>query len=142
MISYMWPIVLVVLSNIIYHICAKSMPDNVSPFASLTITYLIAAILSAILFFVADKGQNIIEEFRKMNWTSYVLGIVIVGLEAGTIYAYRAGWQIGTEAIVQSSFLAIALIIVGTVLFKENLSWNKLLGIGICIVGLFFINYK
>ena len=28
-----WPIALVVVSNIIYHICAKSSPESIDPFA-------------------------------------------------------------------------------------------------------------
>ena len=51
MFSYVWPIALVVLSNIIYQICAKSLPAEINPLASLTITYLVAAASSAILYF-------------------------------------------------------------------------------------------
>ena len=47
-----------------------------------------------------------------------------------------------TAAIVQSSFLAIALIFVGYLLYHEALTWNKLLDVAICLAGLFFINYK
>lgn len=142
MFSYIWPIALVVLSNIVYQICAKSVPATVSPFSSLTITYLVGAVVSAILFFVTGKNSNIFKEFSQMNWAPFVLGLVIVGLEVGFIYAYKAGWQVSTASIVQSSFLAIALILVGTLLYHEALTWNKLLGIGICMVGLIFVNMK
>ena len=40
MLSYIWPIALVIFSNILYHICAKSAPEGVHPFAALTVTYL------------------------------------------------------------------------------------------------------
>lgn len=39
MFSYIWPIGLVVLSNVIYHVCAKSTPETMHPLASLTVTY-------------------------------------------------------------------------------------------------------
>lgn len=142
MFSYLWPILLVVFSNVIYQICTKSVPEDVNPFASLTVTYFIGALASAVLFFATGKGQNLFNEYRKMNWSSYVLGIAILGLEAGFIYAYKAGWQVSTASIVQSSVLSLALIVVGYFLFHENITWNKLLGIGICMVGLFFINFK
>lgn len=77
-----------------------------------------------------------------MNWASYVLGMVIVGLEVGFIYAYKAGWQVSTAAIVQSSFLAVLLIPVGALLYRETITWNKIVGILICLVGLVFINLK
>lgn len=142
MFSYIWPIALVVLSNTIYQICSKSMPANVSPFASLTVTYLVGAILSLILYFAIEPERNLIKEYTKMNWAPFALGLVIVGLEVGFIYAYKAGWQVSMASIVQSSFLAIALIIVGVLLFHEALTWNKILGIGICMIGLIFINLK
>ena len=142
MFSYIWPIALVVLSNVVYHICEKSVPENVSPFASLAITYLIGAIVCAAMFFVTEPRHSIVGEFAKVNWSSYVLGFVIVGLEVGFIYAYKAGWQIGTASIVQSSFLAIALIAVGALLYHETMTWNKLVGIGICLIGLVFMNLK
>lgn len=77
-----------------------------------------------------------------MNWAPYALGLVIVGLEVGFIYAYKAGWQVSMASVVQSSFLAIALVIVGALLYHEALTWNKLLGIAICMVGLVFMNLK
>ena len=142
MFSFVWPIALVVLSNVVYQICAKSVPEGMNPFASLTITYLIAAVSSGILFFILGHGENLIQEYRKMNWVPIVLGIVIVCLEAGWIYAYKAGWQVSTGFIVQSAFLAVALIFVGYLLYHETITWNKLVGVGICLVGLVFINLK
>lgn len=41
MFNYVWPILLVVLSNVVYRICAKAVPDGVDPFASLTVTYIV-----------------------------------------------------------------------------------------------------
>lgn len=142
MFNYIWPIALVVLSNTVYQICAKGVPAKVSPFASLTVTYLVGAVFTAILHFATHPGDNIFKQFSQMNWASYVLGLVIVGLEVGWIYAYKAGWQVSTASIVQSAFLAVALIFVGAILYREGVSWNKLTGIAICLVGLVFINYK
>lgn len=35
MFSYVWPLGLVVLSNTLYQICAKEVPEKINPFASL-----------------------------------------------------------------------------------------------------------
>ena len=140
MLSFVWPIALVILSNIVYQICAKSVPENVNPFASLTVTYLIGAVASAILFFVLGNENNILKEYSKMNWAPFVLGIVIVGLEAGWIYAYKAGWQVSTGFIIQSAFLAVGLLLVGYLIYHETISWNKIVGVVICLIGLIFIN--
>ena len=108
----------------------------------MTFTYLVAAVLSFVLFLITNKEHNIAAEFGKLNWTSYILGIVIVGLEAGTLYAYKAGWQISTESIVQNCFLAVALLLVGYLLYKEPITANKLAGMLICLFGLYLINKK
>ena len=142
MFSYVWPIALVVISNVVYQICAKSAPDKMNPFASLTVTYLIGAAASAVLFWITNRGGNLFREYGKLNWAPFVLGIVIVGLETGFIYAYKAGWQVSTASVVQSSVLAAALIFVGFLLYREALTWNKLLGVGVCLAGLVLINLK
>ena len=77
-----------------------------------------------------------------MNWAPYVLGLVIVGLEVGFIYAYKAGWQVSTASVVQSAFLAVALVVVGFIAYREALTWNKILGVVVCLIGLVFINLK
>ena len=140
MVSYVWPIALVIVSNIIYQICAKSVPEGMDPFASLTVTYLVAAALSAAMFFVLGGGGSLVKEYGKLNWAPFVLGLVIVGLEVGWIYAYKAGWQVSTGFIVQSAILAVGLLAVGYFLYHEAFTWNKVLGIAICLVGLVFIN--
>lgn len=142
MFSYIWPIALVVISNIAYQICAKSVPKDIDPFASLIITYLVGAAASAVLYFALGSDGNLVNESRKLNWAPIVLGIVIVGLEAGWIYAYKAGWQVSTGFIVQSAFLSSALLFVGYFLYHEALTWNKIVGVVICMIGLIFINYR
>lgn len=142
MFSYIWPMVLLVLSNAVYQICAKSVPESLNPFASLTVTYLVGAAASTVLYFVLRTDGSLMKEYGKMNWAPFVLGIVIVGLEAGWIYAYKAGWQVSMGFIVQSAFLAVVLLLIGYFLYHEALTWNKLVGVAICLTGLVFINYR
>lgn len=142
MFYYIWPIALVVLSNVVYQICAKSVPEGMNPFASLVVTYLVGAAASAAIYFITSKNSNIIKEMGKLNWAPFVLGLVIVGLEVGFIYAYKAGWNVSTASLVQGAALAVILIFVGFLMFKEEITWNKIVGIAICLVGLFFINFK
>lgn len=110
MFNYIWPVAIIVFSNILYQFCAK--------------------------------GKNILPEFAKANWATVVLGIVITGLEVGFIFAYKAGWQVSILATVTNAFLAVGLLILGFAAYHEQLNWSKLLGVAICLVGLFFINRK
>lgn len=140
MFSYIWPIALVILSNIVYQICAKETPAAMDPLAALTVTYGVSAVSSALLYFALNRGGNLFREYAHLNWAPFVFGVVLVGLEVGFLYAYRAGWQVSTATIVQSSFLAVALLFVGLFLYHEPITRNKVLGMGICLVGLYFIN--
>ncbi len=142
MFDYVWPLALVVLSNVFYQICAKSVPAGMSPLASLTVTYVIGAVASGMLYFALNKEANIIQEYSKVNWAPFVLGLVIVGLEVGYIYAYKAGWPVSTAQIVQAAVLAVILIFVGYLLYHETITWNKITGIIVCLVGLALINIK
>lgn len=138
--SMVWPIVLVVFSNIIYQICAKEVPKDMNAMASMTITYFVGAVCSAIMYFVMNKNGNLLQEYMKTNWAPFFLGVSVVGLEVGFIYAYKNGWAVSTASIIQSVFLAVALIIVGAVLYHEAITENKVIGIVICLIGLYFIN--
>ena len=138
--SMIWPIALVVFSNIVYQICAKGVPKNMDAMASMTITYLVGAVCSTIMFFVMNKNGNLLQEYEKMNWAPIFLGVSVVGLEVGFIYAYKNGWAVSTASIVQSAFLAVALLFVGALLYHETISISKIIGVGFCLVGLFFLN--
>ena len=142
MLNYIWPLALVVLSNVFYQICAKSIPAEMNPLASLTVTYAVGAIVSLLLYFVIGNNRNLLREYGSLNWAPFVLGIVIVGLEVGYIYAYKAGWPVSTAQIVQSSLVAVIMIAVGRALYQENISWNKIVGIIVCLAGLGLINLK
>jgi len=142
MLSYIWPIALVVLSNTVYQICAKSVPEGMNPFASLTVTYLVSAVISAVLYYALNRNANLLREIRMINWASIVLGVVIIGLEVGFIYAFRAGWQIGTAQIISSAMVAVLLLFVGWLMYHEAMTWNKVLGIAVCVAGLVLINLR
>lgn len=142
MLNYIWPLALVICSNVFYQICTKSVPGSMHPLAALTITYAIGAVASLILYYALNKGGNIIREYQQTNWAPFVLGIVIVGLEVGYIYAFKAGWPVSVAQIVQSVILAIILIFVGYLMYKESITWNKIVGILVCLGGLGLINLK
>ena len=56
------------------------------------------------------------------------------------MYMYRIGWEISVGQLVMSAILAIALLIIGVIFFKESFTVSKVIGIVLCLAGLFFIN--
>ena len=142
MINYLWPLGLIVLSNVVYQVCTKSVPEGMHPLASLTVTYAVAAVLSLILYLALRKDGTIVGEYKKLNWAPFVLGLVIVGLEAGYIYAFKAGWPVSALQIIQAAAVAVILIYVGFVVYKEPITIKKTIGILVCLAGLYLINSK
>ena len=142
MFMYVFSIVLIVSSNIVYNICQKSTSQKVNPFAALLITYLTAALLSFIAFYFYKGDKRIFESFKELNWTSVALGFSILGLEFGYLMAYRAGWNISVAPIVANSFLTLMLIPIGILVYKEGFTLTKTIGVLFCIVGLVIINKK
>ena len=138
--NYLWPILIVVGANTFYNISTKSTPQGIDPFASLTITYLVAAALSLLMFFVTGEQKNLLTEFSKANCTSFLLGISVVALEFGYISIYRAGWKVSTASLVANISLACVLLFVGILLYKEALSFKQLAGMAICVFGLILMS--
>jgi len=146
--AYYFPILLIIGSNILYHICAKSVPLQLNPMISLMITYLVAGTFTLLIFFLMphifaiDKKPDMgfINQLKQANWAPFILGFVIVGLELGNILMYRAGWNISLGSLVSNISLAIILIVIGVFFYKETINLSQAFGIGLCIAGLIFIN--
>ena len=146
--SFYFPILLIVAANVLYHICAKNVPSQMNPMVSLMITYLVAGSLTLFMFFLMpqiftmDKKLDIslMGQIKQANWAPYILGFVIVGLELGNILMYRVGWDISLGSLVSNISLAVILLAVGIFFYKEAISSSQVFGIGLCIVGLIFIN--
>lgn len=137
--NMLWPILTVVAANTIYNICAKSTPADINSFASLAVTYLIAMICSTCMYFITSEQKNLIHDLVKMNWTTFALGVAVVGLEFGFLCVYRAGWKISIAHLFASIVLACVLLIVGLFLYKETLTLRQIAGMGVCAIGLILI---
>ena len=137
---YVFSIVLIVVSNILYNVCQKSTPQKANPFITLLITYVTASIfaLVAFKFYKTDKG--FFQSLTELNWTSIALGFAIGGLEFGYLMAYRSGWNISVAPLVSNVILTLMLIPIGILFFKEGFGINKIFGTSLCIIGLIFIN--
>lgn len=133
------PIALVVFSNVFYNFSAKFTPHSANPFLSLTVTYIVAAICSFLIFSTTGNIRQIASEASKLNWTTLILGISIVGLELGYIFIYRAGWKMGIGPLVANISLACILLLIGVLFLKETISLQQIIGVFVCIAGLILI---
>ena len=137
--NMLWPILMVVGANTLYNICTKSTPAGVNAFASLFITYAAAAAAALAMFFATSGDRNLLAALRQTNWTSWALGLSILGLEFGYIHVYRAGWKVSVASLVANIGLACVLLAVGMLAYRESVSPRQLLGAAVCAVGLVLI---
>lgn len=133
--SFYWPIFLSVLSGVFYQMGSKSTPHEMDPMASLTVTYAVAALAAGVLYYLTHQDANLLKEYTHINWTSFVLGFTVIGMDLGNRYMYRMGWAIGSGYLVNSVVLSVVLLIVGLVLFHETISLSKIAGTALCLLG-------
>lgn len=140
MLDYYWPIGFIVFSNVLYHICSKSLSGGADPYFSLLVTYLIAASVCLGLYLYTGHFKDISIDVRGIRWNSILLGAAIVCLELGFIIMYKVGWNISIGSLVANICLAVALVLIGVFFYRENLTMNNIIGMILCISGLIFIN--
>ncbi len=139
MLKMIIPIAMLVLTNTFYNITQKKTPADANAFLSLAVTYTVAAAVCFIIFFAGHRAPILSEELKKLNWTSFALGVIIIGLEFGYILAYRAGWDISKAPLVANCCLAVVLVFVGMIVFREKVSVKQIIGMAVCITGLVIV---
>jgi drug/metabolite transporter (DMT)-like permease len=142
MVLFYFSIVLTVAASVLYHVILKVTPPHVNPAISLVVTYGLAMVLSLCLLPFFPLKTGIVEAFKQLNWASYALAVSLVGLEAGYLLAYRAGWRISVAAIFVNATMTVLLIPIGLSLFRERLSPLNVAGILICVAGLVMMNWQ
>lgn len=137
---YYYPVLVIVISNIIYDISAKSFPERMNPQAGLSAVYTIAAIVTFIIFLFTSENKNFFKELKKINWATFLLAAGCMGIDLGYILLFRAGWNIGFGSLVCNIMIAISLIFAGIIFYREKIIKDHLIGISLCLAGLILIN--
>jgi uncharacterized membrane protein len=140
--SFYFPLLLTIGGNVLYHISQKSIPKTVSPLTTMVLAYIVAIVicLFSMIFYPTDK--SFMDSVRQSNWTILTIGLGIAAVEIGFLLAYRVGWNISIAPVFSSVALALLLVPIGIVVFKERLSVWNIVGIVFCAVGLALVAKK
>jgi drug/metabolite transporter (DMT)-like permease len=133
---------LTAVSNVFYHTIQKITPSNVNPLITLSISYITATVVCLIFAPFIQPYLGFTQELKKLNWTTIGLAFAMVGLEAGYLWAYREGWNISKGALTSYVTVAMILLPIGLLFFKEKITATNLLGIGVCIAGLYLLHQR
>lgn len=131
---------LTIFANICYHICQKAIRSQADPICSLIVTYFVALLVSTVVFLSTRRGLTFPDAFREIGWATYALGIVIVLLEMGFLLVYRVGWDLSIAVLYSNVSVALLLLPIGTVFFREPLSLRRLVGIVLALVAIFLLS--
>ncbi len=138
----LWPLFLIVGSNLVYQLSSRGAAKGVNPFAALVAAYGIALAASLALFFATAKGVSLGGQFRGMNLANLLLGLAIIGLEGGFLCLYRHGWSASVGPIVTYSAVAVLLLIIGALFLGEHVGWRQIVGTLLCIGGIALVTSR
>lgn len=139
-ISYAWPIMLLVVAHAGYQISAKSVTEAMDPFAAIFFNYVFAMVISFVLWMVMGQDKSLPAQIGKMNWAPLTMALCITAVEVSSVFMYKVGWNISVGSTVANILTAVVLVFVGVLLYKEIITAQKVIGIGLCIVGLIVMN--
>jgi multidrug transporter EmrE-like cation transporter len=136
---------LAIVATVAYHLVFKLTPATVNPFLSLFVTYSLVALvfLGVLVVTGAGPGGSAFDwrgEFTRLNWTAVALALAIVGLDIGFLMLYRSGFEVSLGAIVTQTAAGVLLVIAGAAFFRESLSLTNLIGVGLCVLGLWLVH--
>ena len=137
---YFPSIALAVIANVTYHLCSKKMHPQVNPMFALVFTYLTALLIALVCLPLFGWRGGFGAQISRINWTSFALGLSVIGLELGYIFAYRSGWQLNMASIYANVAVGILLVPVGYLLFSEGLSATHILGLCLATAGLVLLS--
>ena len=127
------------MGNFFYHIGQKTLPQTGNPMAILMVVYLIAFVCSGVMmpFFNGYEPTSWVK--TAMTWQVWLVALGVILIETGFLLAYRVGGSVQWSGVAVNGTAALLLIPVGMVLFKEQLSMERILGIIVTIGGLYLL---
>lgn len=125
-----------------YHVVLKLTPAGANPYLSLAVTYAVTTTLFAVTYAVMPASGGLRAAFGELNWTTLLLGVVVVFLDLGFFMLYRGGFEVSLGQLITQSAAALVLLLLGVAFFAEKLSLTNIGGIVLCIAGLWLINRK
>ena len=137
-----FPLLLAITGGVLYHIGQKAAPRALSPFAAILIAYAIGSICCVVALVAVPPERPWLESLRAANWAVALIGIGAVVIEIGFLLAYRAGWNISLASVLTNVSVALLLLPIGLLFFKEELTWRNATGIACCLVGLYLLSQK
>lgn len=137
--AYFFPVIMMIVVNVAYNIVAKLTPENINALASVFLTYTVCCVFSFIAFFATAKDKSYPRALKECNWSAPAMGLSLVLMEVAILLQYRAGWDISIACLVLYVILAVCLLVIGAVFYKERVSFTRIIGCAVCAAGIVLV---
>ena len=129
------PPLLVIGGSLLYHVAAKSVPKTVAPLAALIGVYFTALVASLVAYAIANRtALSPISAIGHPTIAAVGLGVLMI--ELGFLLTYRAAWPVSMASVMINGIVAVLLLPVGAALFGETITFVRLMGVVLCLLGL------
>jgi drug/metabolite transporter (DMT)-like permease len=141
--NYYFPPILIVFGLVLYQISQKSVDKDANPFVVVAVAYLIGIIACIVGFYLFPKQDTaMIPMIKTVGWSALGIGLGASAIEFGFLLAYRAGWNVSILPLSANVFSALILILIGIFAYRESLSFEKIIGVLMCVGGLVLITLR
>jgi len=137
-----FPLALVVLSNVAYHFGQKSVPRAAHPVMAAMAMYTVAMLGALVALPLVPPALTRAGAAATLHWSVVLIGLGILGVEIGFLLVYRAGFEISTASLTASVVLALALVPIGVLAFREPWNASRLAGLVLSLAGLWLLNRR
>jgi len=128
-----------IASVVTYQICMKVIPHDLNPISALVTFYVSALICTLIAAWFIPVGMPS-WSLAEFSWPAVIVGAAIVGIELGFLLMYRSGWHLGIAPLITMGGAAVLLLPIGVLMFRQPWTPKYLLGIVLCLYGLYLLS--
>ncbi len=129
------PVLIVIASAVVYHLAQKSLGGSTaSPWPVLMLAYGVAFAITLVLALATGDGAPRLPG-RPERAAALLIAIGAVGIEAGFVFAYRAGWPLASASVVGNVTVTVILATIGILAFGEHVSLARGAGLALAAAG-------
>ena len=130
---------LVVVSTVLYQLGQRAIPAGANALVATVAAYVVATAGAVLMMPLLARDVALASSWRTLNYGTLLVGVGALGIEIGFLLAYRAGWAISNVSMVANAMVALALLLIGAIAFREPITAARGAGIALCLAGLWLV---
>lgn len=138
--SLLLALCIAVTGQVLYHVMQKSVSPQAHPVLSLLVFYAVAMVLCLPLLIWFPLTQSIGQHLQELNWAVIGVAASIVLIELGFLLVYRHGGNLSSMFVFSAAAVAMALLLLGVMVFGEPFSLTKVAGVALCMLGVWLLS--